>query len=232
MPKLFIKRLQKFHVNTFKWSRGVSMDPKSVARKRRIYCCYRFLTFYNYAYHPAPSAMRLKKIALAIALGSPWTPPPVDIRVYINMDLWYYYISILIEINHNFITIYLLICNFIHKPFVRHPVQMNGENMLWEKCCKTTEMIVKSLSFFFVFVFVFVCFCFCFVLCFCFLFLFFVFVFVFFVFLFVLVLNMLFCLFSSQSITKQSPVNFLVQQNGENAKSKWPLFGQNPRHEN
>ena len=33
----------------------------------------------------------------------------------------------------------LLICDFIHSfhtPFVRHPVQMNGENMLWEKRCK------------------------------------------------------------------------------------------------
>ena len=33
-----------------------------------------------------------------------------------------------------------MICNFIHTPFVRHPIQMNEENMMWEKCCKNTEI--------------------------------------------------------------------------------------------
>ena len=74
----------------------------------------------------------------AIALGSLWTPhwPPTvqhstkiifhmhvtfDLWwLYINVDLWYYHLSILINVS---LSIYLLICNSIHTPFVRHPVQ-------------------------------------------------------------------------------------------------------------
>ena len=40
--------------------------------------------------------------------------------------------------------IYSLICNVIHTPFVRHPVQINGENMLWEKGCKNTDLNTSS----------------------------------------------------------------------------------------
>ena len=35
----------------------------------------------------------------------------------------------------------------IHKPFVRHPVQMNGENMQWEKCWEKYWNEKKNLIF-------------------------------------------------------------------------------------
>ena len=46
---------------------------------------------------------------------------------------------LLISINASLI-ICLVICNFVNMQLVRHPTQMNGENMPWEKWRENTEM--------------------------------------------------------------------------------------------
>ena len=91
----------------------------------------------------------LKKKSRLALLGSLWISPLTtnertldtlifQIRIFNlwwvhkNVELWYCHISILIKINLCFISwiIYLVICNFIHTQFLRHPIQMNWENML------------------------------------------------------------------------------------------------------
>ena len=129
------------------------MDPKisfrALVRKCRISWCRRFLTFtclppriFWHVFEKNHAAR-----CAAIALGSLWTPrwPPTGRQstkiifhihvtfdfwwLYINVDLWYYHISILIRINVSLI-IYLLICNSIHTPLVCHPVQSKWEKLL------------------------------------------------------------------------------------------------------
>ena len=69
-----------------------------------------------------------------------------------KVDLWYCHISILIKNNHSFITWIIYVISFI-RHFVRHPIQMNVENMLWKKCCKkywnskTPHVLVLNMSF-------------------------------------------------------------------------------------
>ena len=114
--------------------KGVPMDPKisfrASARKRTISWRRRFLTF---TCLPPPSyGMCLKKSHRALRgncvrapMDSPLTtnratldknnyPHTRDLWwLYINVDLWYYHISMVIKIT---LIIYLLICNSIPVP--------------------------------------------------------------------------------------------------------------------
>ena len=111
---------------TLKWLRGVPMDPKisfhASARKRIVYSDAA-VSWLLHAYQTASSGMCLKwknraSRCAAIALGSLWTPVdhqrdtrqksfstytwPVTFDLwwlYVNVDLWYYHISILIKTN-------------------------------------------------------------------------------------------------------------------------------------
>ena len=118
------KHLFTFFHLTLKWSSGIPKDPKI------SFCASEYpdatVSWLLHACHPASSGMCLKKLRCALRSNCVRVPmdPPLTIngaaldknnfphtrdlwRLYIDVDLWYYYTSILIKINQCFINHFL-----------------------------------------------------------------------------------------------------------------------------